>query len=229
MTAVAAAAVEPGVRERILAAAVDLFAEQGYDATSVAQVIARAGVAKGGFYHHFASKQELPSAVYGELIARQLAGMRRILTAGRPPAETLRALIDDLVVTTAGSSRAALVSMREMHRHADAHSTQLRRARRTYHDAVARLVREAQAAGEFSTVASAEMVTFTVFGVINELPLWYRPGGRKRPAQIAQELADLMLAALAPMPRAPQPHTELFDAPPVPARRRSNSSAEGGR
>jgi hypothetical protein len=41
------------------------------------------------------------------------------------------------------------------------------------------------------------MVTFTIFGVINELPLWYRPQGRKRPAQIATELADFVLAALA--------------------------------
>ena len=48
----------------------------------------------------------------------------------------------------------------------------------------------------FFLVASPEVVTFTVFGVINELPLWYRPGGRKRPAQLAIELADFVLAAL---------------------------------
>ena len=40
-------------------------------------------------------------------------------------------------------------------------------------------------------------MTFTIFGFVNELPLWYRPNGRKRPAQLASELADLMLAALA--------------------------------
>ncbi|HVU93164.1 MAG TPA: helix-turn-helix domain-containing protein, partial [Jatrophihabitans sp.] len=49
----------PAVRERVLDAAVELFADQGYDGTSVAQVIGRAGVAKGGFYHHFASKEQL--------------------------------------------------------------------------------------------------------------------------------------------------------------------------
>jgi hypothetical protein len=32
--------------------------------------------------------------------------------------------------------------------------------------------------------------------VINELPLWYRPSGRKRPEQIAGELADFVLAGL---------------------------------
>jgi AcrR family transcriptional regulator len=179
-----------------LDAAVELFAQHGYDGTSVAQVIARAGVAKGGFYHHFASKEALLYEVYGDLIGRQLAGMDAILTRGLPPAQTLRALIDDLVVSTAASARPALVFWREMNRLGDQRTEQYRRARRRYHDAVRRLVRDAQATGQFSSVASADTVTFTIFGFVNELPLWYRPTGRKRPAQLATELADLVLAAL---------------------------------
>src|ERR1700743_3962384 len=93
-----------GVRDRVLNAAVELFAAQGYDATSVAQVTERARVAKGGFYHHFASKQELLYAVYGDLITLQLERMQDILDLGHPRAETLRALIEDLVVTTAASA-----------------------------------------------------------------------------------------------------------------------------
>jgi hypothetical protein len=45
-------------------------------------------------------------------------------------------------------------------------------------------------------VESADTVTFTIFGYVIELPLWYRPTGRNRPAQLAGELADLVLAAL---------------------------------
>jgi AcrR family transcriptional regulator len=183
-------------RARILTSAVDLFAERGYDGTSVAQVIARAGVAKGGFYHHFASKEALLYEVYGDLIGRQLEGMDEILARGLPPAQTLRALIDDLVATTAASARPALVFWREMNRLGDERTEAYRRARRRYHDAVRRLIRDAQAAGQFAPVASADTVTFTIFGFVNELPLWYRPNGRKRPAQLATELADLVLAAL---------------------------------
>ena len=40
-------------------AAADCFAEQGYTTASVAEICLRAGVSKGAFYHHFASKQEL--------------------------------------------------------------------------------------------------------------------------------------------------------------------------
>ena len=186
----------PAVRQRILTAAVDLFADHGYDATSVSQVINRAGVAKGGFYHHFASKDDLLYAVYGDLITRQLEGMNRILAERLSPAETLRALIVDLVETTAASAREALVFSRELSQLGNRRIMQMRSQRRRYHNTVMRLVSEAQERGEFRAVASPEIVTFTIFGVINEMPRWYRPAGRMRPEQIATEIADLVLAGL---------------------------------
>ncbi|MGB8403252.1 MAG: helix-turn-helix domain-containing protein [Mycobacterium sp.] len=50
---------EPGARERLVLAAVDLFTEQGYDATTVAQIAERAGVTKSTFFRHFPDKREL--------------------------------------------------------------------------------------------------------------------------------------------------------------------------
>ena len=187
---------EVNARTRVLEAAVDLFARQGYDATSVAEVIAAAGVAKGGFYHHFASKEALLYEVYGDLIARQLDAMEAILARRDPAAATLRALITDLVESTAASAQQAMVFWREQHRLSGERTAEYRRTRRRYHDAVTRLIRDAQATGEFASIASPETITFTIFGVINELPLWYRPHGRQRPAQIASEIADFILAGL---------------------------------
>lgn len=190
--------VESGARARIVAAAVELFAAQGFDATSVSEIALRAGVAKGGLYHHFGSKDDLLFEVYRELIDRQLAGARAIQAQQLPAADALRALIFDLVETTTAKVAEAKVFSREGHRLTDANQRRVRRARRAVHDAVLDLVRRAQASGEFSTVSSPEMVTFTLFGVVNELPVWYQPGGKKRAADIADELARLLLAALAP-------------------------------
>jgi AcrR family transcriptional regulator len=50
---------EPGARERLVLAAVDLFTEQGYDATTVAQIAERAGITRSTFFRHFADKREL--------------------------------------------------------------------------------------------------------------------------------------------------------------------------
>lgn len=65
---------EPGARERLVLAAVDLFTEQGYDATTVAQITERAGVTKSTFFRHFPDKREL-------LVAGQQT-LSRLLTEG---------------------------------------------------------------------------------------------------------------------------------------------------
>jgi AcrR family transcriptional regulator len=46
-------------RNRILEAAEERFALEGYDATGVAEICQEAGVSKGAFYHHFNSKQDV--------------------------------------------------------------------------------------------------------------------------------------------------------------------------
>ena len=79
-------------RSHILDAAGELFAEYGYDATSVADICAQAGVTKGAFYHHFASKQ----AVFLELRDRWLAPLEAQLTLARDPGETLPQLLQQV-------------------------------------------------------------------------------------------------------------------------------------
>ncbi|MFD0599125.1 TetR/AcrR family transcriptional regulator [Catellatospora coxensis] len=74
-----------GVRERILAAAGALFAEQGYDATSVQQVVDRAGVTKGGLYHYFGAKEDLLVELYRAVFGQRLAALEKILAQGRDP------------------------------------------------------------------------------------------------------------------------------------------------
>jgi AcrR family transcriptional regulator len=72
-------------RSHILQAAEECFAQYGYDATSVAEVCRRAGVTKGGFYHHFPSKQ----ALFLELLERWLAELDIQLAATRAQADTI--------------------------------------------------------------------------------------------------------------------------------------------
>lgn len=63
---------QPGATQRLVVAAVDLFTEQGYDATTVAQIAERAGVTKSTFFRHFSDKRELLVAGQ-ETLSRLLA------------------------------------------------------------------------------------------------------------------------------------------------------------
>ncbi|KAB2973608.1 TetR/AcrR family transcriptional regulator [Streptomyces sp. SS1-1] len=63
---------QPGAAQRLVVAAVDLFTEQGYDATTVAQIAERAGVTKSTFFRYFSDKRELLVAGQ-ETLSRLLA------------------------------------------------------------------------------------------------------------------------------------------------------------
>ncbi len=63
---------QPGASQRLVVAAVDLFTEQGYDATTVTQIAERAGVTKSTFFRHFSDKRELLVAGQ-ETLSRLLA------------------------------------------------------------------------------------------------------------------------------------------------------------
>lgn len=56
-----------------------LFFGKGYEATTVADIIARAGVSKGGFYHHFASKEDLLDALVERWTGQTIAAGRDVL------------------------------------------------------------------------------------------------------------------------------------------------------
>ncbi len=186
------------LQARLLAVATELFAEKGFDATSVQEVVERARVTKGALYHYFDSKQDLLYEIYHSIISGQLADLERILAAGDPPGRTLRAVIVNLVETTAARADQALVFGREMHRLDRARLDAVRADRRRYHDLVRDVVARAQAAGDFAPVADADTVTLVVFGVVNQMPAWYRPDGAKSPDQLGTEIADLILAGLRP-------------------------------
>ena len=168
-------AVAAPVEARIRDAAIRLFAERGFDATSVQEIVEAAAVTKGALYHYFRSKDDLLYEVYHALISEQLAHLDAILAARHPPPATLRAIIVDLVETTTARLAEAAVFAREMHRLAAEPMAALRAERRRYHEAVRGLVARGQASGAFAHTASADTVTLVVFGLHGMSPRVCKP------------------------------------------------------
>jgi AcrR family transcriptional regulator len=72
-------------RRRIIASAVELFAERGYPATALGDIVERAGMTKGALYYHFDSKEALAAAIVTEGGAR-LSHTFDTISAASPPA-----------------------------------------------------------------------------------------------------------------------------------------------
>lgn len=183
-------------KERILEAALELFADKGYDATGVQEIVVRAGVTKGALYHHFAAKEDILFEMYGTVFHEQLAELDGLLALGRDPVWTLRAIIGSIVVSTAASAKAAAVFSREVSRLDPVRYKEIQDDWRRYQDSARALIRKAQDDGVFATAASPEIISWAIFGVTTSLHTWYRPDGPKTAQEIANELADLVLAGL---------------------------------
>ena len=77
-------------REHLLAIATRLFAERGYEQTSIEAVLHEAGISRGALYHHFASKEALFDAVLQEIELRVGREVQAAARVGREPFERLR-------------------------------------------------------------------------------------------------------------------------------------------
>ena len=141
-------------RERILQAAAEAFAENGYDATGVAEICQRAGVSKGAFYHHFPSKQ----ALFLDLVNGWLAGLDEQLASLRTgetsaPEELLHMAALARLVFVAAEDQLPMFLEFWARASRDPEIWQATIAPyRRYHDFFASLVREGIAEGSFRPV-----------------------------------------------------------------------------
>tara|TARA_B110000438_G_scaffold25447_1_gene23805 strand:+ start:60 stop:818 length:759 start_codon:yes stop_codon:yes gene_type:complete len=80
-------------KEEFLDLAEELFADLGYENTSVDRLISGLGVSKGAFYHHFKSKSDLLDAALERLLSRAEAQLEEVLAAKAPALEKLQKFI----------------------------------------------------------------------------------------------------------------------------------------
>ena len=80
-------------KEEFLDLAEELFADLGYENTSVDRLISGLGVSKGAFYHHFKSKSDLLDAALERLMLRAEAQLEEVLAAKAPALEKLQKFI----------------------------------------------------------------------------------------------------------------------------------------
>ncbi len=184
MTAVAPRRGRPGNSlEQLLEAAVALFDEQGYEATSVEEVASRLGVTKSAVYHHVPSKGDLLRLA----LDRALDALFAVTT--EPGATTGRA-IDRLEHVVRGSVRvlaAELPSVRLLLRlrgNTDVERAALDRRRR-FDRIVTDLVRAAGGEGDVRPDVDPALISRLLFGTVNTLTEWNRPDGDLTPDALA--------------------------------------------
>jgi AcrR family transcriptional regulator len=83
---------KPDAQGRLMSAAIELFEEQGYEATTVAEIAERAGLTKRTFFRHFADKREVLFSGSQELQRRWLEGLAAAPAQASPLAAVIAGL-----------------------------------------------------------------------------------------------------------------------------------------
>lgn len=180
-------------RREVVATAAELFAERGYDGTSMSELTEATGLAAGGLYHYIEGKDDLLIAICDELLEPLLARAREIVAAGAPPREQLEALVAAWVAHVVEHRHHMLVFNQE--RQAIEREPRWRRVRsqrRAFEKILDEVLARGEADGSMS-FADRRLSLLALLGMVNYTAQWVRPGGRLSPAEIAAGYCAMVL------------------------------------
>jgi AcrR family transcriptional regulator len=156
-------------RRAILDAAIRVFARQGFHAARVSDIAEEAGVAYGLVYHYFDSKDQMLNELFSERWALLLEAIRQADTELDSPRDKLEAAAGFIVESYRHNPELMKVIIVEVTRAANTFGrTHLPEIRQAY-SAIAKIVADAQAAGEFRRDVSPDFAAMLFYGAIEQL------------------------------------------------------------
>ncbi|MFF0558219.1 TetR/AcrR family transcriptional regulator [Streptomyces sp. NPDC004266] len=185
------------VPERLPDAAREVFAEKGFDGTSVQDVVRATEVTKGAVYRCFPSKDDLLHEICLRVLRMQNERLDAVVTTDLPVAERVHAAVVDVVGTTLENLRSTTIFFRPLHRLAEENQRQVRRERGPYRETFRALVVGGQREGVFRDDVGAEPAVDYCFGSVRHLPMGWRSEGGASADEVARAFADLFPADIA--------------------------------
>ncbi|EST36550.1 TetR family transcriptional regulator [Streptomyces sp. IMTB 2501] len=188
----------PERREELLATAAEVFAAQGYNATTVRKIADAAGMLAGSLYYHFDSKESMLDEILSTFLDELWARYDAVLASGLGPRETLEALVTE--------------SFREIDRHRAAVAIYQKESKHLLDQPRFRYLTDSQARFEKAWLGTLERgVAAQVFRADLDIRLtyrflrdtvwvaasWYRPGGQHSPEEIARQYLSMVLEGIA--------------------------------
>jgi AcrR family transcriptional regulator len=161
--------VPQSVPRRLVAVATRLFADQGYENTSVQQIVESAGLTKGALYHYFDAKDDLLQEIYTRLLRMQMDRLEAFVGGSLPLANRLRSAAADVIVTTIENLDENRVFFRSMHLLSEKRQRLVRAERRRYHERFRSMVEDGQRTGLFRADVPADLVVDYFFGSVHHL------------------------------------------------------------
>lgn len=182
------------LRQRaVIDAAAKVFADQGFHATSIQDLVEATGLKAGGLYHYIGSKDDLLVQICTDLMEPLLARVKELVARPESARSQLSEIMRTWVTHVERNHDHMLVFQQE--RHVLAHGTrwgQVRQQRKEFEELLATVLARGERDGEFR-FADRDLALRALLGMVNQLPQWFRRGGRFSAEEVADGYMEILV------------------------------------
>ncbi len=180
-------------REEVIVAATELFARDGFHAVGMRAIAEAVGIRGSSLYHYFPSKLDLLHAIALDSTRAFIETQLPSVEAFPSYADRIRQLIQAHVLYFHVHRQEEAVGLRELQElreNAPARYAEIQAIRRSYQDALERMIVAGMAAGEFEC-EDAHLAALAVLGLVNSVNDWFRVTGHYTIDHVAVSYAQI--------------------------------------
>lgn len=187
--------------ESIREAAIDLFFEHGYEATSLRAIAGQVGIQVGSLYNHLTSKESLLYSIMSKIIEDLLNELDLRLATVTSSVDRLRVGIEVHVFFHTARAREVFIGNSELRSLTPAHRKKVVKLRDQYEQRFVDIIEQGVAEGSFRA-PDPKLTAWAILAVGTSPSAWFRPEGRLHLDDIALLYSDLILNGLCVSPES---------------------------
>jgi TetR/AcrR family transcriptional regulator len=184
-------------RTAILRRAAALFANQGYDRTSMTEIATALGVSKALFYHYYPSKDALLVDIIRSHLLELVAAAETAGGASLAPRARLRAIIAAILDCYRDADAEHKIQINHLGQLPEVEQTELKALERRLIAVMADAVRSLRPELDHNLI---KPVVMSIFGTLNWKYMWFREGGPVSREAYADLVTQLFADGLAAVP-----------------------------
>lgn len=181
------------LRDKIIQSSLDLFSTEGYHAVSVNKIVSVANTSKGGFYHHFSSKNEVLFEIHDVFITYALKKAREADKLNKTPTKRLIKILDEFVHVFDLYQAHLSVFYQEAFNLDDEYEKIIKEKRNAFKSIISSVLYDGIKAGEFRQDLNIDLTTMAILGMVNWMYKWYDPNGKNTISEISNFYIDFIM------------------------------------
>jgi len=182
-------------QKEIALAAVHLFEQKGYHATSVQDIADEVGLQKGSLYHYIHSKEDLLLEIAHQAISEFNQKLEKIILSTVSAEEKLILAVENHLTVSISNLETTTVLLREAFSLAEHPHQVIQELTDRYLALWTQIIQEGQSSGEFSQ-QDPKLAALALLGTCNWVYRWYHPSGALSARDVAGVFSDLFLNGL---------------------------------